>query len=93
MFYLNENDKSYQKQIMYFFQFIIIYYVMKQGQQGPRKPSSLLQLKIQNPPPIPGFSFLHTSELASLSNSKWQNNGYVVEKAKRLQVSESVTPI
>ena len=59
---------------------------------------SLKSFEIQNLSPIWPFSLLKPSEIASSSNSRWQNrkerpnqctnNGYVVKKAKRLCVSE-----
>ncbi len=82
-------------------------FLQKQGPQnhtGAQIKNSLRSLKIQKtPPPITPFSFLHPSEMASLSNSRWQNrseipnsssnNGYMVEKANYDVVSESVTSI
>ncbi len=53
---------------------------MKQSPQGPQKLSSLKSLKIYN------FSLVQPSEIASLTNSSWQNrkegpnNGDMVEK-------------
>ncbi len=41
--------------------------------QGPQKLNSLKSLKIQNSPPIPGFSLLWSSEMAFISNFRWQN--------------------
>ena len=63
----------------------------KQGPHGSHKVSSLKSLKIRNPPPT--YSLLQPSNIASLSNSRWQNcqkrpnrsiiSGNTAEKAKR----------
>ncbi len=45
----------------------------KQGPQRPHKLSSLKSLKILNPQLIQGFSLLQSSEMVSISNSRWQN--------------------
>ncbi len=66
---------------------------VKQGQQGPQKLISLKSLKIQNFHRFRAFSLLQPTELASFSNSRWENlkerpnqstnKGDMVDKAKR----------
>ncbi len=70
----------------------------KQGPQQAQKVSSLTSLKILKPYRYQAFSLLQPSEMAILSNYRWQirkerqhrstNNGYMVETAKRCIVCE-----
>ena len=68
--------------------------------QEPQKQSSLKSFKIQNPPPIPGLSLLHPSEMAFFAKSKWQNrkerpnrstNNGDMDKIAKLPVSDLVS--
>ena len=76
--------------------------------QGPQESQKLIcylknHLKFKTPPPNWAFSLPQQSEMASLSNSRWQNrekrinrptnNEDMVEKAKCEVVSESLISI
>ncbi len=70
--------------------YIPIILIQKQGPQGPEELSSLKSLNIQNPHRNRAFLLLQPTEMASLSNSGWQNrkerqnrssiNGDIVER-------------
>ncbi len=53
----------------------IYLYHRKQGPQGPQKPNSLESLKISLPPTLKTRKYtMKQSEMASLSNSRWQTS-------------------